>query len=234
MTNEEYAAHKRVISAQRIAAGLCPRDGQPAAPGKRRCQKCCDRHKTTKTLRKADKDWLIKQPLPTEYDCTRCNKRKPASHFGRHRNRKRNTSHCRRCRKELAYAAGICTKCVKHTRDSDSVFCGRCRIKSRQKSADERARLKADVLAHYSKTPTPSCACCGESRYEFLSIDHIDGSGAKHRKTIGKRVIWAWLRRHNYPPGFQVLCMNCNWAKGKLGYCPHERERAAGAPRLPV
>jgi hypothetical protein len=24
-----------------------------------------------------------------------------------------------------------------------------------------------------------------------------------------------------FPPIFQVLCMNCNFAKGKLGFCPH-------------
>lgn len=35
---------------------------------------------------------------------------------------------------------------------------------------------------------------------------------------------YEWLRRKNYPGGFQVLCHNCNAAKGHLGYCPHKKK----------
>ena len=31
-------------------------------------------------------------------------------------------------------------------------------------------------------------------------------------------------RKNNYPEGFQVLCSNCNFAKGKYGSCPHTWE----------
>jgi len=35
-----------------------------------------------------------------------------------------------------------------------------------------------------------------------------------------------WIRKNNFPKGFQVLCMNCNWGKGhsKDNKCPHERD----------
>ncbi len=79
---------------------------------------------------------------------------------------------------------------------------------------------KLDVLQHYGM----KCACCGEETYEFLSIDHINGGGHQHKMKIGNH-LYRWLKKNNYPPGFQTLCHNCNAAKGFYGQCPHERER---------
>lgn len=69
------------------------------------------------------------------------------------------------------------------------------------------------------------CACCGESCYEFLGIDHIDGGGGKHRKELLKSGthIYLWLKKNDYPDGYRVLCHNCNLAIGFYGACPHER-----------
>lgn len=66
-----------------------------------------------------------------------------------------------------------------------------------------------------------ACACCGDDHYEFLTIDHVQGNGAEHRRSIGNVDIYRWLERNSYPAGFRVLCMNCNYALGKHGYCPH-------------
>jgi len=63
------------------------------------------------------------------------------------------------------------------------------------------------------------CACCGEDHYEFLCIDHVDNNGAAHRKKVGD--VLSWLSKNGYPSGFQVLCINCNFAKGHLGECSH-------------
>lgn len=71
------------------------------------------------------------------------------------------------------------------------------------------------------------CKCCGETGFEFLTIDHIDGRGAEHRKEIGgtSRNICAWLKRNGFPPGFQILCYNCNIARHwNGGICPHKRQ----------
>lgn len=81
--------------------------------------------------------------------------------------------------------------------------------------------IRLEVLIHYSGDP-PKCQCCGENKLEFLSIDHIDGDGHLHRKedpSSGK--LDRWLKRNNFPEGFRILCMNCNWARGIYGYCPH-------------
>lgn len=84
-----------------------------------------------------------------------------------------------------------------------------------------RAKRRTQVLAAYGNV----CACCSETTPVFLAIDHIAGGGTKHRKTLtsdSSHVLYQWLKRNDYPPGFQVLCHNCNWAKHALGRCPHQ------------
>ncbi len=65
-----------------------------------------------------------------------------------------------------------------------------------------------------------ACQCCGEAEEAFLSIDHIDGQGAKHRRTLRTK-FWFWLAGENFPPGFRTLCHNCNMSHGSFGGCPH-------------
>lgn len=66
------------------------------------------------------------------------------------------------------------------------------------------------------------CACCGESNPAFLAIDHVNNDGHVHRKSVKSHyMIFGFLIRNNFPPGFQVLCHNCNMAKAFLGKCPH-------------
>lgn len=83
-----------------------------------------------------------------------------------------------------------------------------------------RAKIRKEVIEHYGG----KCKCCGETVYEFLGIDHINGRGTKHRKSISYH-IYSWLRRNNYPKGYQVLCHNRNLAKGFYGDCPHKKRR---------
>jgi len=80
-----------------------------------------------------------------------------------------------------------------------------------------REALKLEILTHYGNG---KCACvkCGESRMACLSIDHINGEGYRHRKElrgkdIGGMNFYRWLRKNNYPAGYQTLCMNCQWVK---------------------
>jgi hypothetical protein len=99
-------------------------------------------------------------------------------------------------------------------------------------------RLK--VLQMYSKRQSnsdiPCCNCCGENFHiQFLAIDHIAGRkemdsepelvklGYKSKFISGGLV--NWLLKNNCPDGFQILCHNCNQAKGWYGKCPHETAR---------
>jgi hypothetical protein len=86
---------------------------------------------------------------------------------------------------------------------------------------EHHQRLKIEVLGHYSKNERIICECCGEQHLEFLSLNHLKGGGNKQRKQIGPH-LYVWIKKHNYPVGFNVLCMNCNWAEHRGG-CPHKK-----------
>ena len=77
-----------------------------------------------------------------------------------------------------------------------------------------RNRTKVVILTHYGED---KCACvmCGESRLACLSIDHINGNGAYARKTYHRsgNNIYSWLKKENFPKGYQTLCMNCQFCK---------------------
>lgn len=94
----------------------------------------------------------------------------------------------------------------------------------RADSKDHYYRIKAEVMAHYGG----KCVCCGVDDLKVLSIDHIGGGGRAHvseLKAQGKSFGYYWLRAQGFPPGFQVLCMNCNQSKGANEICIHERDR---------
>jgi len=177
------------------------------------------------------------------HSCWKCNKTKPASEFYRDKARSTGiTSACKVChqrdmqkRRELnkkSYSGPTvlskkCNGCKKilgadkfraRPEHPDGLAC-RCKDCYRSQSRAERI----EALKIYGGDP-PHCACCGEAKFEFLAIDHIEGGGHKHRKIGGGSVIYRWLRANNYPLGFRVLCHNCNQAIGYYGYCPHDDE----------
>lgn len=87
------------------------------------------------------------------------------------------------------------------------------------------AKIKLQVITHYGGC----CACCGETAQEFLTIDHINGGGSKHRRELGNKArgsrFYRWLVKNHFPDGFRILCWNCNCALGHFGYCPHTQEK---------
>ena len=91
-----------------------------------------------------------------------------------------------------------------------------------------RQEIKELVYNHYGNGVI-ECACCREKEIDFLSLDHIYNNGGKHRKkTGGGYKIFTWAIQNNFPPIFQLLCMNCNFSKGKRGNngkCIHQIRR---------
>lgn len=111
-------------------------------------------------------------------------------------------------------------------KEHNSKYYKQNKYKYRISQNKRRGLAKVKVFNHYSKGIL-KCACpggCNETYMEFLSIDHIAGGGNKHRRTIPKGDFYLWLVRHGLPEGYRVLCMNCNFALGHSGYCPHSKK----------
>lgn len=129
---------------------------------------------------------------------------------------------CRSCRLKkrdrsaTAVKNGKCARCLSRNVVINQTQCSVCNEK-RQRFI---LQIKLDTFMAYGGA---ECACCKEGMIECLQLDHIHNDGAEHRKMKmhGAR-LYRWLKDRGYPAGFQVLCANCNFAKGILGYCPHQ------------
>lgn len=100
-----------------------------------------------------------------------------------------------------------------------------------RKQRECNQKLKYAAYAAYGGF---ECACCGETTEAFLSIDHIANDGAEHRRQVDRRKIYKWMARNDYPNGFQVLCMNCNFGKARNGgVCPHQTQTSEGSTTIP-
>ena len=131
-----------------------------------------------------------------------------------------------------------CPNCGKPLEDPNFISCVRCRQKDTERTRiirlnnPEKAnrdakrvnvKVKLEVMDAYGGY----CQCCKEDRQEFLTIDHIKGNGAAHRREIfgsprSGGGWYRWLRRNGFPPGYRVLCFNCNFAVWAFGTCPHK------------
>lgn len=110
----------------------------------------------------------------------------------------------------------------------------------RRQRRESGKRLRDSVIAAYGG---PVCVCCGETCESMLTIDHINGDGAEHRKLLAKDKSYASgrsglgdylyrdLRDRGFPEGFQVLCYNCNISKHRKGVCEHKLK--AGSTIIP-
>jgi hypothetical protein len=95
------------------------------------------------------------------------------------------------------------------------------------KSKEWQQRLREATLLHYGGNP-PRCSCCGETIMEFLTIDHINGrKGTGHSRSFGGWRLYHWLKKHDFPDGYRVLCYNCNCSQARTKVCPHAKLKAS-------
>ena len=124
--------------------------------------------------------------------------------------------HCAKCYDNHIRVRKECVQCGDVKRIIRQGKCGSCRTMERSK----------EVYTHYCNGEI-MCQCCGEKEIDMLTLDHINNDGARHRKfnpKTGKNLV-GYVLRNNFPDGYQVLCMNCNFSKGKprnKGRCIHK------------
>ena len=111
------------------------------------------------------------------------------------------------------------------TRYYNKLYRTRHRERSLANGRRYNRQMKTAIITKYGG----ACACCNESRIEFLSLDHIGGRGAgaahrrsfKHTRAVYRDVLNGPTDNTKY----QILCMNCNTSYGFHGYCPHKEQR---------
>lgn len=122
---------------------------------------------------------------------------------------------------------GLCRSCNKLIAEGNNSYCiyhwETGKERGRKNSKLQIARLKSECLNAYGKR----CICCGESAREFLTLDHEGGNGGDHRRNlfghnVGGLHMYRWLKKNNFPSGYRILCMNCNWATRYNPVCPHK------------
>lgn len=150
--------------------------------------------------------------------CSRCKETKPLESFHKNKTTKNGISHyCKvcRCRLQNEYRR----EHQDRVKLSYTLWRKKNKARHAELSRNRTKRIKEEVLTAYGG----KCACCSESCYSFLTIDHINGNGRQHRGELGGGLnFYVWLKRNGFPKdNYQILCMNCNWGKRLHGSCPH-------------
>jgi len=87
-----------------------------------------------------------------------------------------------------------------------------------------RDGLKLKVLTYYSDEDL-KCKKCEIDVYSILTLDHINNDGAEHKRRLAKNgkasseSVYRDLVKNGFPPGYQVLCFNCNYHKEFMRRC---------------
>ena len=89
-------------------------------------------------------------------------------------------------------------------------------VKVREKQLYNK-KLKNEIIAHYSQGGTICANPYGQHEKPYsdiraLTIDHLNGGGTQHKREVNNN-LYGWLKRNEFPEGFQVLCMNCQKIK---------------------
>lgn len=172
----------------------------------------------------------------TTKKCSRCKCDKPLDCFGPNkRNKDGLHSLCLQCKEELHEQTKekTCKRCEltkpsndfsnsSRYNDGFEIYCKPCRVElqcqvqqrhpRRDYHKKWHASQKETAIAYYSNGEM-KCSKCKLDDIRALTIDHINGGGQKHREEIKCTSIYRWLINHNYPAGFQVLCMSCQFIK---------------------
>jgi hypothetical protein len=197
------------------------------------CQKCpdlvtppstiyCDKHKhERREQHRADGEagrCSCKQPvIPGKKRCVECRQKL----LDRHAERK---------------SRGVCRHCEQPVLAGRSkIYCKKHLAKARRKDADQQTKARAAIIAAYGG----KCAWCEERNPFFLHLDHIHNDGAEHRRSVTGRngsctKLYFRLRDEGYPKDrLQLLCANCNLAKGFYGVCSCDDPAMLNYPTLP-
>jgi hypothetical protein len=98
------------------------------------------------------------------------------------------------------------------------------------KAAKYHTDAKIQVLSHYSPNEILGCSHegCGVSDLDMLTLDHLNNDGAEHRDThkiSGGSSTYSYIKKNDYPDGYQTLCWNHQWKKQLMHLRTHGKSR---------
>jgi hypothetical protein len=123
------------------------------------------------------------------------------------------TAICRICNEEKDFSAfNIVNGRVR------KYICYPCRGKR------ERAQFKLGMLEAFGW----KCECCGETNPQFLTLDHKNPGEGEKSTGLKTHQLYAIAKADEWNRSkYQLLCFNCNCAKGHFGECPHKLGKSA-------
>lgn len=152
--------------------------------------------------------------------CSKCGEIKPLKEFNKKGNG--HQPNCKECRSKFPsnnpVRKALMTKLWRE-RNIEHV-----RIHSKECYIKERDCIMNEWYEAYGGR----CACCGETNIKFLTVEHKNGDGQKHRKEVGTGIAMLKdLKKNNWPKDtIEMLCYNCNCGKSRnKGVCPHKEQK---------
>lgn len=120
-------------------------------------------------------------------------------------------------RRRTLQAQGICISCAAEPAHEPFLYCTGCAGRRSLRAKTRLVAVRRAILKLYGG----KCVCCGERNEVFLTLDHINNDGHRDRRQglNGEMLCRALLKSPRRD--LQLLCYNCNGAKGRIGVCPH-------------
>jgi len=118
----------------------------------------------------------------------------------------------------------------KRQKDGLNYYCKDCqsllaKVRTKEEASKYQKEYRRNQRIKLLQMLGGKCACCNENTYEFLTLDHLNGSGREHQRRYGNN-IWQMYKdiiEEGAPnKKYRCLCYNCNCAIGRYGYCPHQ------------
>jgi hypothetical protein len=204
---ETARTNRAVLYKERAVEGRCAGCNDFLNGRKKFCATCADKDRLrVKRSRDKYKEAGLCHycPNPREPDSSVCvtHRESIKARNIKTRERKIKDRQCERCGAALPEEWGF-------------LACQKCSNKGRLKTEQKRRT----IFGWYGS----KCACCGELRFYFLTLDHVNNNGAQERKLLGgqQQVLSRLWKDQQLSTEYQILCYNCNCAKGMYGSCPH-------------
>ncbi len=207
--------HKE-LREERITAGLCGSCLNLALPNRTLCQKHLTAHRDIYN-RMRDKRiaaGLCVQcgivAMPDKHLCEK-HAEDAGERAKNHAQKRKNDGICRYCSNVSLLGKSLCEVHI---------------LECQERNRKWYAALKKRVIDGYGGKC--QCSGCNETRFQFLTLDHVNNDGAEQRRKLGSKEIGSALYQRliaqDFPKEYQLLCYNCNCAKGFYGECPHTAE----------